>query len=368
MFARAAAGGGINIPFMANAKINIGFDIEWDLDRGLNLWAGVPTLSMWVPSSVAGLMSGLCAMVGVERFNLCLHIGGQQSVEGDWAVIAGAPSFEEGLLALQAIAWPAGWGRWELLALDRERRVARYRVVNGWEALYQRALGVQWGSAMMAGKFAGLTARLFGVPCWAEQTSFAADGAEYDEFVVTPTTVTLEDRMQQLLAAGQATNADLAVALQQLKTEIAERARSELQLREKLLLIQQQERALRTLSAPILQVWSGILAVPVMGALDEASAATLMERLLHAIEGSATQHVILDLTAVELVDTNTADHLLRIVRAVGLLGARVIVTGIRPAVSQTLVSLGVDLGKILTQRNMEEGLRVCLGGEVGRRN
>lgn len=353
---------------MANAKINIGFDIEWDLDRGLNLWAGVPTLSMWVPSSVAGLMSGLCAMVGVERFNLCLQLGGQQSVEGDWAVISGAPSFEEGLVRMQDIAWPAGWGRWLLVSLDRVRQEARYRVINGWEALYQRALNVKWGSAMIAGKLAGITAKLFGVPCWAEQTSFAADGAEYDEFVVTPTTVTLEERMQQLLAAGQATSADLAVALQQLKTEIEERARSEQQVREKLLLIQQQERALRTLSAPILQIWSGILAVPVMGALDETSVATLMERLLHAIEGSGTQHVILDLTAVELVDTNTADHLLRIVRAVGLLGARVIVTGIRPAVSQTLVSLGVDLGKIQTQRDMEEGLRVCLGGEVGRRN
>ncbi|WAS97275.1 STAS domain-containing protein [Nannocystis punicea] len=351
---------------MNDAKINIGFDIEWDLERGLNLWAGVPTLSMWVPTSVAGLMSGLCAMVGVERFNLCMQVGGQQSVEGDWDVIASAPTFEEGLRVLQGIAWPAGWGRWELLALDRVGREARYRVVNGWEALYQRALGVQWGSAMMAGKFAGLTAKLFGTQCWAEQTSFAAGDADYDEFVVRPTPVTLEERMQQLLDAGQATNADLAVALQQLKTEIEERARSEQQLREKLLLIQQQERALRTLSAPILQVWSGILAVPVMGGLDEESAAALMERLLHAIEGSGTQHVILDLTAVEMVDTKTADHLLRIVRAVGLLGARVIVTGIRPAVSQTLVSLGVDLGRIMTQRNMEEGLRACLGGDSGR--
>lgn len=348
-----------------NPKINIGFDIEWDLQRGLNLWAGMPTLSMWISTSVAGLMSGLCTMVGVERFNLCLQLGGQQSVEADWGVISSAPTFEEGLKVMESISWPAGWGRWELLRLDRAAQEACYRVTNGWEALYQRALGVNWGSAMVAGKLAGLTARLFGTPCWTEQTSFAATGADYDEFVVRPTDTPLEARMQQLLEAGQATSADLAVALQRVKTEIEERARSEQQLREKLLLIQQQEQALRTLSAPILQVWSGVLAVPVMGSLDESSAAALMDRLLHAIEGSATQHVIVDLTAVELVDTTTAEQLLRIVRAVGLLGASVVVTGIRPAVSQTLVSLGVDLGRLTTLRNLEEGLRACLGASAG---
>ncbi len=345
---------------MSNSKINVGFDIEWDLDRGLNMWAGMPTLSMWIPTTVAGMMSGLCAMVGVERFNLCLQLGGQQSVEGDWDVISSRPTFEEGLKLMASIAWPAGWGRWELVSLDHERRRAHYRVLNGWEALYQRALNVKWGSAMMAGKLAGITARLFDTPCWAEQVSFAATGAEYDEFLVGPTERTIETRLSELLETGQATNADLAVALQQLRTEIGERARSEQQLREQLLLIQEQEQALRVLSAPILQVWHGVLAVPVMGILNEESATTLMDRLLHAISGTQTRHVIVDLTAVDMVDTNTADHLLRIVRAVELLGARAIVTGIRPNVSQTLVSLGVGLGKIATLRNLQEGLAACL--------
>lgn len=153
---------------MVNPKINIGFDIEWDLDAGLNLWAGVPTLSMWIPSTVAGLMSGLCAMVGVERFNLCLQLGGQQSVDGDWGIISAAPTFEEGLLRMRAISWPAGWGHWELVSLDRARKEARYRVTNGWEALYQRALNVCWGSAMIAGKLGAITGRLFETQCWAE--------------------------------------------------------------------------------------------------------------------------------------------------------------------------------------------------------
>lgn len=170
--------------------------------------------------------------------------------------------------------------------------------------------------------------------------------------------------MQRLLESGQATNADLAVAFQRLKTEIEERARTEQELRSKLLLIEEQERALRTMSAPVLRVWSGILAVPVMGGLDEHSASGLMDRQLHAIQGSETRHVILDLTAVETVDTHTADHLLRIVRAVELLGARVIISGIRPAVAQTIVAVGLDLGKLTIQRDLEGGLRASVGGAL----
>jgi rsbT co-antagonist protein RsbR len=351
---------------MTTSRITIsGFDIEWDLKNGVNLWAGTPTLSMWIPSSVAGLMSGMVAMVGVERFNLCLQLGGRQSVDGDWAVISAQPSFEEGVRQMSDIAWPAGWGRWEVIAVDRERREARYRTVNSWEAIYQRALGVSWGSAMMAGKLAGITERLFGVPCWAEQTVFAAKGAEYDEFVVRPTDETLEARLSALLEADRGTSSDLAIALARLKNEVAERERTELALREKLQLIEQQETVLSAMVAPIIQVWEGVLTVPVMGGLDNQRASALMERLLGAIVGSQTRHVILDLTAVETVDTGTADHLIRIVRAVELLGARVVVTGIRPAVAQTVVSVGMDLDRMVTLRNLQEGLKACMAPGTG---
>lgn len=346
---------------MTNPSVTIsGFEIAWDLEAGLNLWAGVPTLSMWIPSSVAGMMSAMVAMVGVERFNLCMQLGGQQSIGDDWTMLEEGQSFERDFHLLARASWPAGWGLWELLSLDREHREARYRVRSGWEALYQRALGVVWGSAMTAGKLAGLTARVFGVPCWAEQTAFAAGGAEHDEFVVRPTERTVEQRMEELFATDQATSADLAVALQRLRSEMADRERTEQELREKLQVIQEQEAALRTLGAPILQVWDGVLTVPVMGGLDSGRAFDLMERLLRAIAGSSTRSVILDLTAVHEVDSGTADHLIRIVRAVELLGARVVVTGIRAAVAQTMVSLGLDLSAIATLRDLQQGLLACM--------
>ncbi|WP_437575276.1 STAS domain-containing protein [Sorangium sp. So ce887] len=351
---------------MTNPRITIaGFDIEWDLENGINQWAGMPTLSMWIPSSVADLMSGMVAMVGVDRFNLCLQLGGRRSVDGDWSIISTQPTFEEGFLRLSEICRPSGWGRWEFVALDRERREARYRTFNNWESIYQRALGVSWGSSMTAGKLAGITERLFGVPCWAEQTAFAAKGAEYDEFLVRPTDETVEARLVAFLETDQATSTDLAVALATLKKEVAERERTELALREKLQLIEQQESALCAMVAPIIQVWDGVLTVPVMGGLDSQRASAMMERLLGAIVDSQTRHVILDLTAVDAVDTGTADHLIRIVRAVELLGARVVVTGIRPAVAQTVVSLGMDLERIVTLRNLQEGLKACMAAGSG---
>lgn len=337
-----------------------GFEITWDLKKGVNLWAGMPTLSMWIPTTVAGLMAGFHSMVGTERFNLCMQVGGQQSVEGDWAICSSAPSFEEGMQRMSDIAWPAGWGRWVLVSLDREKKVAVLRSINSWEGLYQKALGVCWGSGMMAGKFSGLVSRVFGVQCWAEQTVFAARGAEYDEFEVRESRLTSEQRLDELLQQGKASSADLAVALEKLKQEMQERERTSADLREKLQVIERQEESLRSLSVPIVQVWDGVLTVPLMGSLDGQRASEMMERLLAEIVSARARYAILDLTAVAVVDTNTADHLVRIVRAIELLGARSIIAGISPAVAQTMVSLGVDLSRLTTLRNLQEALKACM--------
>jgi len=86
----------------------------------------------------------------------------------------------------------------------------------------------------------------------------------------------------------------------------------------------------------------------------------VMERLLQEIVSARARFAILDLTAVDHVDTSTANHLVRIVRAVDLLGARVVVTGIRSAVAQAMVGLGMDLSSMTTLRNLQEGLRACM--------
>lgn len=344
-----------------NIKVSLpGFDIEWDLSQGLNLWAGVPTLSMWLPTTTAGLMAGFERMVGTDRFNLCMQLGGQESIEGDWAVISSAPTFEEGLARISDIAWPAGWGRWQLVSLDRDKPEAIYRAHGSWEGIYQKALGVCWGSGMLAGKLAAFTGRLLGIPCWAEQRLFTARGDAYDEFVVRPSEQTPQERLSRLMEEGKAASADLAVALQDLKRQSDERERAAAELREKLDVIERQDRALREMAVPIIQVWDGVLTLPILGMLDTSRAAMITDRLLTEIVERRARYAILDLTAVEAVDTHTADHLLRIVQAISLLGARAVITGIRASVAQTLVSLGVDLAQLRTLRDLQEGLRACM--------
>jgi rsbT co-antagonist protein RsbR len=339
-----------------------GFEISWDLDKGLNLWAGTPTLSMWIPNTVAGLMLGMQRMVGAERFNLYMHSGGYDSVEGDWEVIRSQPTFAAGIAAMAPIAASAGWGHWEVVSVDEEKKEVVFRAYNNWEGLYQKQLGVCWGSGMMAGKFAGHASRYFGVTCWAEQTKFTATGDAYDEFVVRPSELTMEQRLQQLLASGKGTEMDLTTALQKLRQEVSERQKAENDLRDALAQVRIQEETLRKVSAPIIQVWDGVLTVPLMGFIDSDRAVLMMQRLLDEVVKTRARYTILDLTGVDVVDTNTADHLVRIIRAIELLGARAVITGIRSAVAQTMVSLGIDLSRITTLRNLQEGLKACMRG------
>lgn len=332
-----------------------GVTFKWDVSAGLVEVFDMPALVMWIESTLAGMMQGMQRMVGTERFNLAMHGGGRESIDGDWSVISASETFEEGFEALSSYAVTCGWGAWTLVSLDRDKPEAVFRVVNNWEALYQRSLGEVWGTSFTGGKFAGFCARLFGVDCWTTQTRFQAKGDPHDEFVVAPSDTSLEDKLEQLLASDKATRADLAVALKRLEEENAERERAERQARERLELIE-------TLSAPILQVSDGVLAVPIMGAMSGERTSALTERVLAELQRTQSRYAIIDVTAVEIVDTSTADHLLRVARSIELLGGRCIITGIRPAVAQTMSNLDADLGNIVTLATLRDGIGFCTRG------
>lgn len=124
--------------------------------------------------------------------------------------------------------------------------------------------------------------------------------------------------------------------------------------------IEQQATAIRQLSTPVLEVWREVLVLPIIGAVDTARGEALMIDLLDSIARMPTKWVIIDLTGVEFVDTHTADHLLKVVRAAALLGVRCMLSGIQPAVAQTLANIGVEFGELATERNLAGALRHCL--------
>ncbi|AUX19605.1 uncharacterized protein SOCEGT47_000570 [Sorangium cellulosum] len=114
------------------------------------------------------------------------------------------------------------------------------------------------------------------------------------------------------------------------------------------------------LSTPILEIWDEVLVLPIIGILDSRRSGEMTEQLLDEIARKQCRFVIVDVTGVEIVDSSTADQLLKLVSAVELLGARCMLTGVQPAVAQTLTALRVDLGPMLTLRNLRHGLQTCL--------
>ncbi len=145
-----------------------------------------------------------------------------------------------------------------------------------------------------------------------------------------------------------------------LALEADRRCSTESALHQKLAVIESQQAAIHRLSSPVLEVWDGVLAVPMIGSFDAERRASVMMALLDAITQRRARWVLLDLTGVDMVDTATADALVRLVRAVGLLGARSVICGIHPLVAQTMVSLEADLRGIITASNLKSGLQHCL--------
>jgi PAS domain S-box-containing protein len=124
--------------------------------------------------------------------------------------------------------------------------------------------------------------------------------------------------------------------------------------------IRQQSREIMELSTPVMQVWQGVVAVPLIGSLDSQRTQQFMERLLERIVETNSPVALVDIMGVPTIDTQTAQHLIETITAVRLLGAQVVLTGVRPAIAQTLVHLGVDLSGIITRSSLAAGLVVAL--------
>ncbi|HEY9658827.1 MAG TPA: STAS domain-containing protein, partial [Allocoleopsis sp.] len=128
--------------------------------------------------------------------------------------------------------------------------------------------------------------------------------------------------------------------------------------REEVILRQQEE--LMELSTPVVKLWEGILALPIIGTLDSARTQTVMESLLQKIVDTGSEVAIIDITGVPTVDTLTAQHLLKTVTAARLMGAECIISGIRPQIAQTIVYLGIDLTDVTTKATLADAFLMAL--------
>jgi rsbT co-antagonist protein RsbR len=132
------------------------------------------------------------------------------------------------------------------------------------------------------------------------------------------------------------------------------------ELEAKLETIELQQMAIRALTTPIIEVWQGVLCLPVVGIVDSQRSAEMTEKLLETIVGVQAQTAIIDITGIDVMDTKTADHFIKMAKAVRLLGADCILSGINPSIAQTLTHIGVDLAGLRTVRNLREGIKLHL--------
>ncbi len=135
-------------------------------------------------------------------------------------------------------------------------------------------------------------------------------------------------------------------------------------------IISAQSEELLELSTPVVKLWEGIVAVPLVGTLDSARTQVVTEKLLETLVETGSEHAIIDITGVPSVDTQVAQHLLKTVVAARLMGAECIISGIRPQIAQTVVALGIEFGDIATKATLADALITALrssGVAVARR-
>ncbi len=134
--------------------------------------------------------------------------------------------------------------------------------------------------------------------------------------------------------------------------EVYQKAREEV--------IARQNQDLLELSTPVVKLWDGVLALPLIGTLDSARTQVVMESLLQKIVETSADIAIIDITGVPTVDTLVAQHLLKTVTAARLMGAECIISGIRPQIAQTIVHLGVNLGDVITKASLAEAFKIAI--------
>jgi rsbT co-antagonist protein RsbR len=170
----------------------------------------------------------------------------------------------------------------------------------------------------------------------------------------------VKDQFSELETAFSIFVRELAEAKRELNRALVQSETVNRELEAKLETIEMQQAAIRELSTPIIEVWAGVLCLPVVGVVDSQRSAEMTETLLETIVAKQARMAIVDITGIDVMDTKTADHFIKMARAVRLLGAECIVSGINPGIAQTLTHIGVDLTGVRTLRSLRDALQLYL--------
>ncbi|WP_371483727.1 STAS domain-containing protein [Kitasatospora sp. NBC_00315] len=234
-------------------------------------------------------------------------------------------------------------GRISLAELDRELQELYTALVEG-----LRRGGLDW----RGDEFAEVRALLTELSRNRARQGFTSTETATSVFackdILAPSTVTSADDIAAYFQLSR-----LMDALGLFTVEVYAKTREEI--------ISAQSEQLMELSTPVVKLWDGVVAVPLVGTLDSARTQVVMEKLLQTLVDTGSDQAIIDITGVPAVDTEVAQHLLKTVVAARLMGAECTISGIRPQIAQTIVALGIQFGDIVTKATLADALKHALG-------
>lgn len=338
-------------PSMKVQDFNFQEMLNFNPEDGL-LRLGEDRMLMFRQDSLGKLRRLLFDQVGASLARSVLSRFGYQCGQGDYEAMRKTYDWDSDLDAYAVgpvLHTHEGIVHASVTKLDIDREAGKFSVAGIWRNSYEAEIHLQqFGRSdkpvchSLAGYVSGYASAFMGRPVLAIETKCVACGDDH----CVPEARLLEDwdeRADPWRAALENTEYSLSRELER-----------------KLELIEAQARAINELSTPIMEIWDDILVLPVIGVVDTRRSMEIMENLLQRIVTTHARCVIIDVTGVEVVDTKTADYLLKVARAAALLGSRCVLTGISPAIAHTLVSIQADMQEIRTLRNLKEGLKDCV--------
>lgn len=328
--------------------------IVWDPAVGDVSFFGISAVMFWANPSMFRLLEPLVEEVGVDLFRMLVAHSSSLGTDEDYntMVTVLGSNFQEGFLAWGKAVSAAGWGSFELPHFDIESCTAEVIVRNPWELRMQKAGGRLWGCPFLQGKIIGILEHALGQRCWADEDIDVDSDMPVVTFSIRAWDRSLDEELKRL-RAEQIRTAEARLE-EQVETATAALLEKHKELDEK-------DAIIRTLSSPILQVWDGVLVVPVVGALSEKRAELLNSKLLQRVVDQMATHVVLDLTGLDAVDNQVAERLGSTVTALKLIGTECSVVGLSPEFARRAVDLDVSFGGVRVLRTLADALRDVVG-------
>lgn len=315
-------------------ELNLRELLEFQPEAG-KLLLGNERMIVFRSRAFGGLRRLLFDMLGQETARELLLRFGQMCGEGDFQAIGGDLPWDTP--EDRAMAGPIlhGWEGIVAVVPDTQIVPGMERMTGTWRGSYEAEIHLaEFGRAAepvcytLQGYAHGHASRAHGTPILCVETACRAMGDPECRWEMRP------DEKWQDFAPAVALRQVFAATSESLPQKLARQME----------LVRQQRAAMMAMATPVIEVWDGVLALPILGVVDGDRAAAMTESLLAAIVGKRARCAILDLTGVETIDVDTAEHLLRMVRAARLLGSECLVSGISPAIAQTMTALGITIG------------------------